>query len=360
MKFPSSLPASLLAVIIAVNACAEDASLMEQVQLTASPVIKWEGRNHETLDALKIGGPLSIRLESCTGIVISSCELNSIELIACKEVTIRNCWIHDSERIAVEIGGCQQVTVEGCRIENVMSGVYAVDSKGIRVIGNFTRNVKGPFPRGQMAQFDKVSGADNVIRDNYAINELGKSYPEDVINIYQSRGTKESPILIENNYLVGDPEKGSEGKSPTGSGIILGDGGGENILCRRNVIISAGQVGMGISGGHDIRAEDNLILGLKSNVSNTGLYVWNQSKMPSDHVTVTRNRVNWVTKQGQEESWWNGGGVEDVTERDNRFADATLATSLPPPPSQAPFPPNPWTTVNANGTKTVRLPWKTP
>jgi len=331
----------------------------ESAELTASSVIRWEGRHHETLDALKIGGPLSIRLESCKDIVVSTCELSSIELIACKDITIRNCWIHDSERIAVEVGGCQKVTIEGCRIESVMSGVYAVDSQSIRVLGNFVRNVNGPFPRGQLAQFDKVSGSNNWVCDNYAINERGKSYPEDVINMYQSKGTEKSPILIENNYLVGDPEAGSEDKSPTGSGIMLGDGGGENILCRRNVILSAGQVGLGVSGGHFIRVEDNFIIGRKSNVSNTGLYVWNQSKHPSDHVTVLRNRVSWVTKDGVDESWWNGGGVKKLAERDNHFADASLANITPKPPSNAPLPPKPWLTVNADGTKTARLPWKT-
>ena len=328
---------------------AADGVVVGSAKLTASPGIRWEGRNHETVDAQKIGGPLSIRLESCSGIVVSACDLNSIELIGCKNVTIRNCWIHDSARIAVEIASSSRIFIEGCRIENVVSGVYAVDSQGIQVLGNFVRNVKGPFPRGQLAQFDKVSGADNVIRDNYAINERGKSWPEDDISIYKSSGTESSPILIENNYLTGDPVAGSEGKSTTGSGIMLGDGGGEHILCRRNVIISAGQVGLGVAGGRFIRVEDNIIVGLKSKVSNTGLYVWNQSKQPSDHVIVVRNRVSWVNKDGENESWWDGGGVKDMEQSRNHFADATLIAALPAPPTKPPFPPKPVASVNAAG-----------
>ena len=337
---------------------AGDEVVIESAKLTESPAIRWEGRNHETVDAQKIGGPLSIRLESCSGIVISACDLNSIELIGCQDVTIRNCWIHDSERVAVMLGSCRQVVVEGCRIENVVSGVYAVGGEGIRVLGNFVRNVTGPFPRGQMAQFDEVAGANNVIRDNYAINERGKSRPEDCINLYKSTGTAESPILVENNYLTGDPVAGSQDKSANGSGIMLGDYGGAHIVCRKNTILSAGQMGIGVAGGRFIRVEDNFVLGLKSNVTSVGLYVWNQSKLPSDHITVARNRVSWVSKEGEETSWWNGGGVEDLTESDNHFADATLSAALPKPPSQAPLPPKPWATVNADGTKTVRLPWK--
>jgi len=76
-------------------------------------------------------------------------------------------------------------------------------------------------------------------------------------------------------------------------------------------------------------------------------------------VTVLRNRVSWVTKDGVDESWWNGGGVKKLAERDNHFADASLANITTKPPSNAPLPPKPWLTVNADGTKTARLPWKT-
>jgi hypothetical protein len=256
------------------------------------------------------------------------------------------------------MGGCSRVTVEGCRIENVVSGVYAVDSQGVLVTGNFVRNVKGPFPRGQMAQFDTVTGAGNAVRDNYAINDRGKSLPEDVINMYKSTGTADSPIVIENNYLTGDPTDGSTDKSVSGSGIMLADFGGAHILCRKNVILSAGQVGLGVAGGTFIRVEDNLILGRKSNVSNTGLYVWNQSKLPSDHVTVVRNRVGWVNKDGEETSWWDGGGVQQLVQSENHFADAALPDAIPVPPSRAPLPPRPWAGVNAGGKTVVRLPWK--
>jgi hypothetical protein len=353
-----SLATVLLVLVAATSAHAAGAIKIESVELKTSPAIHWEGHNHETIEAVVIGGPLSIRLENCSDVTISVCDLASIEVAGCKDVTIRNCYIHDAKRIGVEIASSSNVHIEGCRMEQVVSGVYAVDSKGVQVIGSFVRNVQGPFPRGQMAQFDNVSGSNNVIRDNYAINERGKSTPEDVINIYQSTGTEESPILIENNYLSGDPVDGSTDKSVSGSGIMLGDCGGAHILCRGNVILSAGQVGLGVAGGSFIRVEDNLILGQKSNVSNVGLYVWNQSKKPSDHVTVVRNRVSWTNKDAEENSWWNGGGARELEQSANHFADATLHEALPAPPSQAPLPPKPWAEVRADGKRVVRLPWK--
>ncbi len=341
--------------------CADDPVPFESVKLTTAPAINWELRNNETVDAQKIGGPLSIKLESCKGIVITACDLNSIELIDCEDITIRNCWIHDSERIAVQAGACRNLIVEGCRMENVVSGVYAVGGHGIRVLGNFARNMKGPFPRGQAAQFDAVTGTNNAISNNYVINERGKSMPEDCINLYQSAGTAESPILVENNYLTGDPVAGSLDKSPNGSGIMMGDQGGAHILCRKNTILSAGQMGIGVAGGHFIRVEDNYILGLKSNVTSQGMYVWNQSKQPCDHITLARNRVHWVNKEGEEFSFWNGGGATDLTETDNHFSDATLLSEAQPqPPSQAPLPPKPWISVSTDGSKKARVGWQAP
>jgi len=341
----------------AVSVTAHATETIESVKPADATPIAWEGRHNEKIDAQRIAGPLSIRLQNCSDIIISTCDLASVELIECQRITIRNCWIHNSERCGVTTYKVQQLLVQGCRLENVATGVYAIESQGIQVVGNFARNVRGPFPRGQMAQFDTVTGAGNAIRGNYVINDRGMSHPEDDISLFKSAGEPESPILIENNYLVGDPTQGSMDKSENGSGIMLGDYGGAYLTCRRNVVISAGQVGIGVAGGHDIRVEDNLVYGEKSNVSNNGLYAWNQSKEPCEHVSILRNRVSWVSKNGEEASWWLGSGVADLQQKENQFADATLAGQLPAPPSKAPMPPQPWADRRGDGA-VVRLPWK--
>ena len=358
----NALKTSLLTALLALAAVAAGRAAhpvaVVPVRLTQSAAIQWDGRNHETIDARLNADPVSIHLGNCADIVISACDLGAIELVECKRVTIRNCWIHDSTNCGVSTYRCQQVLIQGCRFERVASGVYALESQQIQVVGNFARNVAGPFPRGQLAQFDDVTGTGNVIRANYAINDLGQSHPEDVISLFKSAGEQGSPLLIADNYMTGDPTQGSTGKSQNGSGIMLGDSGGAYLTCRSNVIINAGQVGMGVAGGRFIRVEDNLIYGRKSDVANVGLYVWNQSDKPSDHVSVMRNRVYWVNKTGEENSWWNGGNVQEVELKDNHFADAALATDLPAPPSCAPMPPQPWVSPGADGTSVARLPWE--
>ncbi|MEP6668160.1 MAG: right-handed parallel beta-helix repeat-containing protein [Chthoniobacter sp.] len=360
MNFPGLVRALSLFLVLILGAFPGRTAgpAVETVPLRESPAIHLEEKSHQTLDALQIKDDASIVLTHCTDITISCCDLHSIELIECSSVTIRNCWIHDSARCGVQTYHCHDVVVEGCRLERVASGVYAMDSKDIQVAGNFERNVQGPFPRGQMTQFDNVTGGHCAVRGNYAINDVGQSTPEDVINMYQSRGDAGAPILIEDNYLVGDPTQGSAGKSKSGSGIMLGDCGGAHLLCRRNVVLAAGQVGICVAGGIFISVEDNLILGGRSDVSNNGLYAWNQSKAPSHHVTIARNRVSWIDHNGEETSWWNGGGIADQKLADNHFADESLAAAIPPPPSTAPFPPHPYVTTDSAGHSVIRLPWQ--
>ena len=330
----------------------------ESAKLTPSPGVDWENKSHESIDSLVIAKDASIRLRNCSDITIVACDLHSIELIECTNIKIRNCYVHDSALVGVQMYKGKDVVVQGCRLESVASGVYAIESEGIKVLGNFGRNMVGPFPRGQMAQFDKLTGAGSAISGNYVINESGKSHPEDAINLYQSTGTKDSPIVVENNYLTGDPVRGSNGKSATGSGIMLGDCGGGYQVCRNNVVINAGQVGIGVAGGDDIRVENNQILIEKSDVSNVGLYVWNQSKKPSSRAIFIGNRIRCVNKKGEAESWWDGGGVKDVVQKENQFDDLKLASSLPAPPSAAPTPPGLWMDKGAGDLALVRIPWR--
>ena len=326
----------------------------EEVQLQTSPVINQRELKGLKIESKRIGGQLSIELWRCQDVTISHCDLAGIYLTECERVTITNCFIHDTVRNGVEIMRSKEVRVQGCRIENVSSAVYAQESQNLQIVGIFARNVNGPFPRGQMVQFNNVTGHGNVISGNYAINDHGRSNPEDVISLFQSHGTAESPILIEDNYMTGDATLGSADKSKSGSGIMLGDCGGSFQTCRRNTILSAGQVGIGVAGGDSIVVEDNVIFGSKSNVSNTGLYAWNQSDHAGATVTFARNRVLWINHDGIENSYWDGGGFTRVIREANQFGQRGLLKIIPEPPSPAPVPPSPV----ADEGNVVRLPWK--
>jgi hypothetical protein len=284
----------------------------------------------------------SISLQNCSNIIIYCCDLHSITLSGCTDISVQNCWIHDSAQNGIDASGCKNLSVEGCRFEKVASGLWIVQSSAIRFIGNYAGNMVGPYPRGQMVQFDKASGGGNVVANNYCVNFQGQSHPEDDISMYESEGQPDSPILIEDNYLMGDPVKGSAGKSPSGSGIMLGDNGGRYILCQKNVVIDAGQVGIGVAGGDSIKVEDNIVIGSKSDVSNVGISAWNQSKSPGGTIGFSGNRAYWINKDGEHNGWWQGPGFVKVDLQANLFDDPTLiAQTPPPPPTQAPLPPGP-------------------
>jgi hypothetical protein len=315
------------------------------------PAIQAKNVSGQKLLQKKISVEKSIDLSNSFDITIVSCDLHDVNLSGCKRIRIVNCWIHDSKSCGISLEGCEDVLIQGCRIEQVASGVYAVRSSGVQVIGNYVENVVGPMPRGQMVQFNGIKGENNLIRGNYGINFHGRSKPEDMISIYESSGTPNSPIVVEENYLSGDPKLGSDGKSGSGSGIMLGDGpGGQHIVCRKNILISPGQCGIGVAGGGDVTIADNFIVGGKSDVSNVGIYVWNQSKQAGGEVVVRGNKVHWVKADGAPNAYWNGGGFSKVDEEKNEFQDPKMLASLPSPPSAAPLPPIPYG-------KTVKLPW---
>jgi len=277
----------------------------------------------------------AITLRNCRDVTITGCrfrniDANAIRLFECKGIRIIDNRMTDlgdgKPKMAVYAFRCDGVLIESNRIERVESGAYLCECRGIRFIGNYVEDVRGPMPRGQMVQFDKVKGPGNEVSHNYALNHRTGARPEDMISMYKSHGTAESPILISHNYLMGDPKDGSAGKSGSGSGIMLGDGGGSHILCADNVLNAPGQVGIGVASGADITVRGNLVYGPKSDVSNVGIYVWNQYKEKGGDIRIVGNTVAWSNARGQHSSFWQGDANQgkqyeftSVTVKDNHW-----------------------------------------
>jgi hypothetical protein len=290
-----------------------------------------------------------IVLDHCTNITISSCKFldvpcEGIRLRQCHNVRILGNWFRgvgrEKPRLAIDCYLSTDVRILRNRIQRVESGAYILESTRIMFASNYVEDVLGPMPRGQMIQFDKVFGEGNVICDNIAVNHWNRSHPEDVISIYKSTGTVSSPIIVRNNWIMGDPEVGSTDLSGSGSGIMLGDGGGGNILCAGNHLVSPGQVGIGVASGSNIVVASNVILGRRSNRSNVGIYVWNQYPQFAGKVRVASNTVAWANAQGQDSPMWQGeakhGRAFEFTEvviQDNVWNawDAIGHTSTTPP-----------------------------
>ena len=284
------------------------------------------GRDSEAAD-LKKSGPLVIDGKAdltISGLEIANPEGNGITIRNSKRIRIENCKIGPCKGEAVNVYACEGITVTGNRFEAVSTGVYALDSRRIEVTRNRCLNVQGPFPRGQLAQFDKVTGGGNRINHNLALNILGKSNPEDVINIYKSSGTADDPIQVVGNQIRGG------GPSGSGGGIMTGDGGGAHIVVRDNLLVDPGQYGIAIAGGHHIQILDNKVFGKKQPFTNVGIYVWNQSKAPSSDHAVTGNRVRWFNKDGIENPCWDARNCGTVAGWDGNDWHADLDDKILP------------------------------
>ena len=259
-----------------------------------------------------------------SGLEIANPKGNGITIRNSKRIRIENCKIGPCKGEAVNVYECEGVTVSGNRFEAVSTGVYALDSRRIEVTRNRCLNVHGPFPRGQLAQFDKVTGGGNRINQNLALNILGKSHPEDVINIYKSSGTPDDPIQVIGNKIRGG------GPSGSGGGIMTGDGGGAYIVVRDNIVVDPGQYGIAIAGGHHIQILDNKVFGKKQPFTNVGIYVWNQSNAPSDGHTVRGNQVRWFNKAGTENPCWDANNCGTVAGWDGNDWQADLDDKVLP------------------------------
>ena len=232
-----------------------------------------------------------------------------IQVSNSQNITIRNVTIANCHGVGVGIYRGTNIRVENSTIEDTNSGVYAMFSSGIQVVGNRFKNVdkrKADGSRGQFVQFNNVSGDGNAISDNRGLNEPDKSYPEDLISLYQSTGTAASPIQVTGNCFKGG------GPLNTSGGIMTGDGGGGYAIVRNNTLVDPGAYGVAIAGGHHITLADNRVFGRRQSFSNVGLYVWNQSGASCSNNTVSGNQVQFTHHDGFSNPTYEGGGCGAV------------------------------------------------
>lgn len=259
-----------------------------------------------------------------SGLDINGGNVNCIDLSNCKNIVIKNCVLHSSVQNGVHLYKCQNIVITNCYIYDVASGVYVQGSTAIDVNHNQVKNVHGPYPRGQMVQFNNVTGAGNKVCYNVCENIAGESYAEDAINMYQTNGTAASPVQIIGNQIRGG------GPSKTGGGIMLGDNGGSYMTAEDNVLVNPGQYGIAIASGTNIQIINNKIFGRQLPFSNVGLYIWNQYKSDCSINTISGNRVKWINAAGKESDKWNGGNCGAVTGWDTNICNANIDENILP------------------------------
>jgi parallel beta-helix repeat protein len=209
--------------------------------------------------------------------------------------------------------------------DDVASGLYVVSSTNNIVFDhNYATRIRGPFPRGQIVQFNHVNGSGHRITCNVSDQSTPgyRAGPEDQVNIYNSSGTALSPILIQDNKLRGG------GPSHSGGGIMTGDTGSSYTTVDNNILVNPGQYGVSSSGGHDNRLLNNKVYSAALAWSNVGMYIWNQTTTISYGDEVSGNRVNWKNHNGSQNSWWDGGNSGSIAMSNNIFGDYSIEENV--------------------------------
>jgi hypothetical protein len=107
----------------------------------------------------------------------------------------------------IECYGSARPTITNARLVRGSSGAYLVECPDATLSFLEGHDFRGPFPRGQLVQFDKSSGA--VLEDFSVVNPQDTSWPEDNVNVYQSVDVEIRRGMIDGN------------NSPSGVGVIF-------------------------------------------------------------------------------------------------------------------------------------------
>lgn len=226
----------------------------------------------------------------------------------------------------------RDVRIDHNWFDDVASGFYtAGDGDNLVFDHNYVERIRGPFPRGQMVQFNTVNGAGHKVICNIS-DQTTPAYlggPEDHVSMFASSGTAESPILIAYNKIRGG------GPSSSGGGALAGDYGGSHITIQGNILVNPGAYGLAIAGGTHHKILDNQIYSPEPFAwSNNGLFVWGQGNTTDPSTCngheVRRNRVYFVHRDGYANAGWNPGNCGDVAgfQSDNVFTDETLTAEI--------------------------------
>lgn len=249
-----------------------------------------------------------------------------LALYYCKNITIKNCILGPSLQDGIYLYDCSNITVINCSFEDNGTGIRVNFGSQIQVLENHFSNPQGDSTgnKGNFVQFAHVTGSGNKINNNVGECVFGMSNPEDLISIYQSNGSPDDPIQVIGNKLRGG------GPSPSGGGIMAGDGGGSYITVEDNILVNPGQYGIAISSGTNIKLLNNKVFGRMQYFTNVGIYVWNQYSTECSNNEVRGNSVYFINNNGQSNPKWNAGNCGEILGWDENNWNAILDETILP------------------------------
>lgn len=273
------------------------------------------GGGNQVIDSVQItnaSGPCILIQGGASNVIVKNsklgpCGSHGIKIDSSNHIEIANTHIFNTNGNNIQAYQSDSINIHNNILEYGSSGVYAEKCTLVQVDYNSFYNIQGPYPRGQYVQFNHVTGGGNRITCNIGDNIFGQSDPQDNINLFDTWGLAEDPILVIGNKIRGG------GPSTSGGGIILGDGGGAYQIAQDNILVKPGQYGVAVAGGHDMQILQNQVYAPTQPWNNVGIFVWlNGSATSCSNITVSNNKVNYTNKNGEYNAWWNGGNCGTI------------------------------------------------
>ena len=152
----------------------------------------------------------------------------------------------DGGEFGVSLFQSPGASVTGATVRDASTGIYLQDSPNAALEGIEGYNMRGPFPRGQLVQFNR--SGNSSLNNFYVFNDLQKSWTEDNIHV----GHDSDGIRITNGLIDGN-------NSPSGVGVMLE--GAQNTTVRNVDTVRMGNGAFTDLGSNnlfdDVRSFDN-------------------------------------------------------------------------------------------------------
>jgi hypothetical protein len=261
-------------------------------------------------------GPVTLRSNTTvSGLIIDlkNAATTGINGNGVTNVHITNCKIINSASFGINLYNCSNITIDNCFISNVGFGVNVQKSVTVKVNSNQMLNINGinTSSFGHAVQFNNVNGGGNQINNNRVENIAGVAlHPHDILSVFQSNGLPGDSIQIIGNWIRGGQMSLWPTSGSGACGIGLGDVGGSYQVCRNNILVNPGYVGIQAQGGSHIKVDHNQIYSSSTPVSLLGMSWGNYSGTTTTDVIYANNRVRWYDYNNNEHSFGqNGTGV---------------------------------------------------
>jgi len=293
-----------------------------------------DGQRIEGLMIEAGGHAPAIHVAGHTGVVIRNCLIRhadgpGINAEGVSELLIEDCQIIGTsapasgphatfEALNVRLDGCSAVVIHRLKVERGASGVYAHRCTDIRISTLEGHDFRGPFPRGQLVQFDKCRQA--LLEDFSCENNGDTSWSEDNVNCFGCV----DPV-IRRGFIHGN-------NSPSGIGVLIenGEGGGGGLVQDVDVVYWANGAFSAAENARGVvfercRARDGL--GPAASSTNLGQSDYRGQPIPSLE-TWLGGQNRGIPLSGQEAFFAYETGAADIVFRDCSYANLPKAPNL--------------------------------